>query len=233
MLRQDSLSSSFARLSDLRLYGMLPNVSLFAAVDALGSCDEDSHCLCEKMQSVSRFLKSDRYESHPERFIGAGNNIRGSCPPDNKSTQLFPRICANLPALASAASHRHQSSFFNFFFLSLLLDILKAHNSKEESPVTDVDCGENNILKSIDYLSVSLLVINILTEKVVSSNSDWLNSRSCCLKARNKVFVFSGLAIVICMFKSVPFHKFPHASFIAFFHSSHNLHSSVLVSICF
>lgn len=196
---------------------MLPNVSLFAAVNALGSCDEDSHCLCEKMQLVSRFLKSDRYESHPERFIGAGNNTRGSCPPDNKSAELIPRICANLPALASAASHRHQSSFFNFFFLSLLLDILKAQKSAEESPVTDVDCGKSNILKSFDYLSVSLLVINILTEKVVSSNSDWLNSRSCCLKVRNVVFVFSSLVIVICIFKLVSSHKFPHASFIAFF----------------
>lgn len=172
---------------------MLPNVSLFAAVDALRSCDGDSHCLCEKMQSVSRFLKSDRYESHPERFIGAGNNIRGSCPPDNKSIELIPRICANLPALASAASHRHQSSFFNFFFLSLLLDILKAQKTAEESTVTDFECGESSTLKSVDYLSVSLLVINILTEKVVSSNSDWLNSRSCCLKVRNKVLCFPVL----------------------------------------
>ena len=176
---------------------MLPIASLFAAVDALGSCDGDSHCLCEKMQSLSRFLKSDRYESHPERFIGAGNNMRGSCSPDNKSTELIPRICASLPALASAASHRHQSSFFNFFFLSLLLDILKAQQSAEESPVTDVDCGESNILKTFDYLSVSLLVINILAEKVVSSNSDWLNSRSCCLKVRNEVFVFPSLSRVI------------------------------------
>jgi hypothetical protein len=166
---------------------MLPNVPLFAAVDALGSCDGDSHCLCIKMQSVSRYLKSDRYESHPERFIGAGNNSGGSCPPDNKSTELIPRICANLPALASAASHRHQSSFFNFFFLSLLLDILKAQKTAEESTVTDIDYRENDSLKSSDYLTVSLLVINILAEKVVRSNSDWLNTRGCCLKVRNKV----------------------------------------------
>jgi hypothetical protein len=179
---------------------MLPYAPLFAAVDALGSCDEDSHCLCEKMQLVSRYLKSDRYESHPERFIGAGNNSRGSCPSDNKSTELIPRSCANLPALASAASHRHQSSFFNFFFLSLLLDILKAQKTAEESTVTDIDCRENNTLKPFDYLSVSLLVINILAEKVVRSNSDWLNSRSCCLKVRSKVFVFPCFSRVICFF---------------------------------
>ena len=164
---------------------MHSNTSFFTAADFLEYSDEDSHRLCGKMQLVSRILKSDRYESHPERFIGSGIGVKDSNPTLIKSADLLPRICANLPALASTAGHRHQSSFFNFFFLSLLLDILKAQKSAEESVVINSKCGGDGLFQSVNYVSLSSLVINILAEKVVSSNPEWLNSRCSCLKVRN------------------------------------------------
>ena len=171
---------------------MHTNASLFTAVDALGSSDGDLNCLCGKMQLVSHILKSDRFDSHPERLIGAGNCIKEVSSPLFESIDLIPRICANLPSLASAAGHRYQSSFFNFFFLSLLLDILKAQKSLEISAVINLNCEEiNHLVQLNDYLTVSSLVMNILKEKVVSTNPEWLNSRCCCLKVFNKYFVLS------------------------------------------
>lgn len=167
---------------------MHSNTSFFNAADFLGYRDGDSHRLCGKMQLVSRILKSNRYESHPERFIGSGIGVKDSNHTLLKSADLIPQICANLPALASVAGHRHQSSFFNFFFLSLLLDILKAQKSAEESVVTNSKCGGDSLFQSVNYASLSLLVINILAEKVVSSNPKWLNSRCSCLKVKRNLY---------------------------------------------
>ena len=172
------------------------NISFFNAADFLEYSDGDSHRLCGKMQLVSRILKSDRYESHPERFIGCGIGVKDSNPALLNSADLIPLICANLPALASVAGHRHQRSFFNFFFLSLLLDILKAQKSAEESAVINSKCGGDGLFQSVNYVSLSSLVINILAEKVVSSNPEWLNSRCSCLKVK-KIFA-DILAITRC-----------------------------------
>ena len=64
--------------------------------------------------------------------------------------------------------------------------------NKEKSAVINLNCEEiNHLVQLNDYLTVSSLVMNILKEKVVSTNPEWLNSRCCCLKVFNKSFVLS------------------------------------------
>lgn len=115
---------------------------------------------------------------------------------------LIEKMCTRISLIADVAVEQKQENkkenFFIFFFLSLILDVLKAYkkfisdhnnNSKDMKNKRKRDHTDNSIQNG--YYAYVCTVLDILLEnKSVSSTSStssdstigWFRSRSCCLK---------------------------------------------------
>lgn len=144
------------------------------------NCDVSNQC--HRMQLLSRCLKNGRSRSHPERDIGASDRRDNAESSRHIVTEdLLMRLCHRIPALASLATAQKPGNFFKFFFLSLLLDILKAFATTEVSAdVNRTSVAQQNGHANFDDISV--LVIQVLRNSDSDCDVRWLQSRTCCLK---------------------------------------------------
>lgn len=171
---------------------------LIATIDGLGFSHESLRLQCERMQFLSYHLKLGRSRSHPERHIGASdhnfyNNVASlTCADSLVSEPLLRRICCRMPSVRSLAVSQKSAVYFRFFFLSLLLDVLKAfellsgtsksHKRKRQflSHVSD-----------LNFQAAVLDIVSIISRQEKEADSPWLLSRSCSLKVVSDCVIIS------------------------------------------
>jgi hypothetical protein len=163
---------------------MSSSESLAETILALGTDEANIHLQCQRMQSISRLLKSDRPQSHPERHIGAATKcIHEKVVTNSISGLSLLDICRQVPALASQAVSQMPGCYFSFFFLSFMLDVLKALKTEKRS-IAD-NCKTDHIRKSEDLTGLSAssaIFLKILCFKIGESDSPWIQNKSCSLK---------------------------------------------------
>jgi hypothetical protein len=159
---------------------MSSSESLVETILALGTDEASIHIQCQRMQSISRLLKSGRPQSHPERHIGAATkSIDEKLVTDSISGSSLLDICDKVPALASQAVSQSPGCYFSFFFLSFMLDVLKALKTEKRS------IADNCKRKFEDLPGVgssSAIFLKVLCFKTGESNSPWIQNKSCSLK---------------------------------------------------
>ena len=155
-------------------------------ISGLEQSDCDVLNQCHRMQSLSRCLKKGRSGSHPERNIGASDKTgNGESSSHIVTGDLLLRLCQLIPELASLAAAQNPGNFCKFFFLSLLLDVLKAFVATKIS--AGVSCtAEAQQIAHIPFDDISALVIQVLRNSDSDCDIRWLQSRTCCLKVTNE-----------------------------------------------
>ena len=176
------ISSSCSTIPHLSNFGVDTPTEIIIGLEQ-SDCDVPTQC--HRMQLLSRCLKNGRSRSHPERNIGASDksdNVESSR--QVITEDLLLRLCNRMPALALLVAAQNPGNFFKFFFLSLLLDILKAFVA------TGVSAGmsytaevEQNVHAPFD--DISAVVIQVLKNSDSDCDVRWLQSRTCCLKVTN------------------------------------------------
>ena len=152
-----------------------------ANLDLLGVATSSLRDQCNLLQVISRKLKEKRSEAHPERLIGVattssdgvggrsgsrsaidhvGVNAEGDA---NDSSLIIDKVSIVLPRLHRFA--REQPSYFKFFYLSLLVDLLKAAETLKAS---SAPCP--------------LLLNDLFSNENDGNHQHWLCTHSCCLK---------------------------------------------------
>ena len=126
-------------------------------LDLLGVVTSSLRDQCNLLQIISRKLKAKRSEAHPERLIGVATSVDdgGGTGSDDVSL-IVHNVSLILPRLHQFA--REQPSYFKFFYLSLLLDLLKA---AEQHP---------------------LLLNDLFSHENDGNHQHWLCTHSCCMK---------------------------------------------------
>ena len=167
---------------------MISSESLNEIIIALGTEEASIHVQCQRMQSVSRLLKLDRSQSHPERHIGAATrDVEENLSSGGVTGSFLFEICRKVPALATIAVSQLPGSFFKFFFLAFMLDVLKALSSEERSTTSSSKIDDSRAFEYSTELSASsALVLKVLGMKISDSYSPWIQNKSCSLKV-NKV----------------------------------------------
>ena len=151
-----------------------------ANFDLLGVATSSLRDQCNVLQVLSRKLKEKRSEAHPERLIGVattsgiGNSSSGGSGSGddgmnvveamNDSNLIIHNVSLVLPRLHQFA--REQPSYFKFFYLSLLLDLLKAAE-QQQAPSSS---------------SCPLLLNDLFSYENDGNHQHWLCTHSCCLK---------------------------------------------------
>ena len=173
----------------LKLDSSAVSRTLIATIDGLGFSHESLRLQCERMQFLSYHMKLGRSRSHPERQIGASSHTCHSkgasliCVDTAVSESLLRRICCRLPAVRSLAVSQKSAIFFRFFFLSLLLDILKAFESlSETSKSLKRKHQSSSPTSDLNFLAAVFDIVSIISRQEFEADSPWLKSRSCCLK---------------------------------------------------
>ena len=158
-------------------------------INYLGSIDESLRQQCGRMQSVSCFLKESRSQSHPERHIGASVQLELQCCSHNLVTDtVLERIRSRLHLLQILASSQETANYFKFFYLSLLLDTLKATRTLDESKNSN-----KTSTQGLNYQSMCFLVVSYLAHTPTAAVSPWLGSHSCCLKVLSHHFFIAKI----------------------------------------
>jgi hypothetical protein len=191
-------------------------------IDYLGSSDESLDQQCDRMQSVSYLLKVGRSYSHPERHIGASQSTTAisysteiadatSTSSSSISETILNHIASKVSALATLAAATQSPNYFVFFFLSLLLDTLKAYQRlkiplsanrnakklKTKKKLSNLNEVSLNVFK--DYL---FLVVDVFLKNNSDCDNWFLRSRSCCLKVYIYIYVYiyMRMYIFICIY---------------------------------
>lgn len=158
--------------------------SLVETIHALGTYEASIRIQCQRMQSISHLLKSDRPQSHPERHIGAATkSIDEKVVNDSISGSSLQDICRVVPALASLAVSQLPGCYFTFFFLSFMLDVLKASKKENLSIVDDSRTDDSGKSEDLTGLTASTMIfLKVLNFKIGESDSPWIQTKSCSLK---------------------------------------------------
>jgi hypothetical protein len=171
-------------------------------IDCLGSSDESLDQQCDSMQSVSYLLKVGRSYSHPERHIGASQSTtaisystkiadESSASSSSISETLLNHITSRVSALATLAAATQSPNYFVFFFLSLLLDTLKAYqrlkiplvaNGNEKKNKSNRKLLNLNEVPHNGFKVYLFLVVDVFLKDNSDCDNWFLRSRSCCLK---------------------------------------------------
>lgn len=164
--------------------------TLVETIDALGCFHDSFRQQCDRMQFISSFLKLGRSRSHPERQIGASDHhhitdISTTKTDTSLSEVLLMRICSHLFVMGSFATSEKSENYFRFFFLSLLLDVLKAFKALDEA----LDENSKSLKRKSQLLGYSCnlnyqATVSVIVRIVAGEENDspWFQSRSCCLK---------------------------------------------------
>jgi hypothetical protein len=186
------------------------------SIDYLGSSDENLDQQCDRMQSVSYLLKVGRSYSHPERHIGASqcttaisNNTEITAASVINSTsitgKLLNHIASRVSALVTLAASKQSPNYFVFFFLSLLLDTLKAYQrlkiplvakTNEKKKKAKRKLRDLNEVPYNGFKDFILLVVEVFLKNNSNCDNWFLRSRSCCLKVFSSS-LYSSLVVIL------------------------------------
>lgn len=176
---------------------MSSSESLVETILALGTDDTSIHIQCQRMQSISHLLKSSRPQSHPERQIGAATkSVDVKVVTNSISGSSLLDICHKVPELASQAASQLPGCYFTFFFLSFMLDVLKALKTEKQSVADNSKPDDSRKFEDLTGLNISSVIfLKVLNLKFGDSDSPWIQNKSCCLKV-NKFPRNSALLIM-------------------------------------